>query len=166
MAAFRRNFLIFSQSRNRDIAFRDPRFVRRHRSQNRQIADWTSPRSGALLSLRPAFRAPSGTGGKKPRQSGDRNMTKTKPQTSTRARAPKKNKSTAEPATAKTTKTGYLVELLSQPDGASIAEMCAVTGWQSHSLRGALAGALRKKGFDVTSEVIDGTRRYRIGALS
>ena len=93
-------------------------------------------------------------------------MTKTKPQTSTRARTPKKNKTATKPATAKTTKTGELVELLSRPDGASIAEMCAATGWQSHSVRGALASALRKKGFDITSEVTDGTRRYRIGELS
>jgi len=44
--------------------------------------------------------------------------------------------------------------------------MCAATGWQSHSVRGALAGALRKKGFDVTSDVSDGTRRYRIGSTA
>ncbi|WP_417497453.1 DUF3489 domain-containing protein [Maricaulis sp.] len=36
------------------------------------------------------------------------------------------------------------------------------TGWQAHSVRGALAGALRKKGHIITSTVDDGVRRYRI----
>lgn len=63
----------------------------------------------------------------------------------------------------KTSKIDRLVELLTRPGGATIAEMCDTTGWQPHSVRGALAGALRKKGFAVSSEVTDGIRRYRIG---
>ena len=63
----------------------------------------------------------------------------------------------------KTTKIDQLVAMLTRSDGASIAEMCEATGWQKHSVRGAMAGAIRKKGFEVASEVIDGTRRYRTG---
>jgi len=93
-------------------------------------------------------------------------MTKTKSPISKKAPIPKKGNPSTKPSSAKTTKTGELVKLLSRPDGATIAEMCAATGWQSHSVRGALAGALRKKGFDVTSDVSDGTRRYRIGSTA
>lgn len=57
-----------------------------------------------------------------------------------------------------------LVTLLTRPEGACLAELTAATGWQTHSVRGALAGSLKKKGHVVLSEKIDGTRRYRVGA--
>lgn len=55
-----------------------------------------------------------------------------------------------------------LERLLRRKNGATIAEMVQATGWQQHSVRGALAAAIRKRGHAVTSEKIDGTRRYRI----
>ena len=51
--------------------------------------------------------------------------------------------------------------LLRRTDGASLTEMIAATGWQPHSIRGAMAGALRKRGITITSDKADGTRRYR-----
>lgn len=51
--------------------------------------------------------------------------------------------------------------LLLTPTGASIAELVAATGWQQHSVRGAMAGALKKRGLTVSSDKIDGIRRYR-----
>ena len=36
----------------------------------------------------------------------------------------------------------------------------AATGWQQHSVRGAIAGALKKRGLIITSDKSDGTRRY------
>lgn len=57
-----------------------------------------------------------------------------------------------------------LASLLRAPDGASIAELTAATGWQQHSVRGAMAGALRKRGLTITSDKIDGVRRYRASA--
>ena len=51
--------------------------------------------------------------------------------------------------------------LLLTPSGASIAELVAATGWQQHSVRGAMAGALKKRGLAITSDKIDGIRRYR-----
>ena len=48
---------------------------------------------------------------------------------------------------------------------AAIGEIVAATGWQPHTVRGAIAGALKKKlGLDVTSEKVEGRGRvYRIG---
>ncbi|RVQ64894.1 DUF3489 domain-containing protein [Croceicoccus ponticola] len=55
-----------------------------------------------------------------------------------------------------------LQDLLSREGGATIADMVAATGWQQHSVRGAMAGALKKKrGLVITSDKADGVRRYR-----
>jgi hypothetical protein len=61
-----------------------------------------------------------------------------------------------------TSKLDTLVALLRQPTGASIQELAAATSWQTHSVRGALAGTLKKKGHSITSEKVEGIRRYRI----
>jgi hypothetical protein len=62
------------------------------------------------------------------------------------------------------TKLDQIVAMLSQPQGASLAELVAATGWQAHSVRGTLAGSLKRKGFTILSDKVDGARRYRIGA--
>ncbi len=50
--------------------------------------------------------------------------------------------------------------LLLRREGASIAEVMAATSWQQHSVRGAMAGALKKRGLIITSDKVDGLRRY------
>ena len=51
------------------------------------------------------------------------------------------------------TKQEALIAMLKQPAGASIAEIMEATAWQAHSVRGFIAGALKKKfDLDVTSE--------------
>lgn len=57
-----------------------------------------------------------------------------------------------------------LEKLLKRKNGASIAEMTKATGWQQHSVRGAMAGALKKRGHAISSDKDDVTRRYRIEA--
>jgi Protein of unknown function (DUF3489) len=56
--------------------------------------------------------------------------------------------------------------MLRRPEGASIAQVIAATGWQPHTVRGAISGALKKKrGLAVTSEKGEnGERVYRIAA--
>ncbi len=61
-----------------------------------------------------------------------------------------------------TSKLGLIVRLLEREGGVSLAELVAATGWQPHSVRGALAGTLRRKGHAVRSEKTAGERRYRI----
>jgi hypothetical protein len=64
------------------------------------------------------------------------------------------------------TKQAKLIAMLRAPDGATIEEITAATGWQSHTVRGAMAGALKKKlGLEVTSEKVEGRGRvYRLPA--
>ena len=60
-------------------------------------------------------------------------------------------------------KTSTVITLLKSKQGATIPELMVATGWQSHSVRGFLAGALRKRhGLEPVSEKRDGEpRRYR-----
>jgi Protein of unknown function (DUF3489) len=43
------------------------------------------------------------------------------------------------------TKQAKLIELLKRPDGATVEQIAAATGWQHHTIRGAISGALKKK---------------------
>jgi hypothetical protein len=61
------------------------------------------------------------------------------------------------------TKHSRIVALLRTPAGATIAAIMTATGWQQHSVRGFLAGVVRKKlGLNLTSEQTDKGRIYRI----
>ena len=50
--------------------------------------------------------------------------------------------------------------MLRAPGGATLDEIVAATGWLSHTARGAMSGALKKKlGLTITSEKVDGRGR-------
>ena len=72
------------------------------------------------------------------------------------------DKPKTKPSVVGTSKLDLLLTLLRKPTGATIDELAAATNWQKHSVRGAIAGTLKKKGHSTTSEVVDGVRRYRI----
>lgn len=58
------------------------------------------------------------------------------------------------------TKQALLIEMLRVQGGATIDEIATVTGWQHHTIRGAMSGALKKKlGLEVNSEKVDGRGR-------
>ena len=70
-----------------------------------------------------------------------------------------------KPPTQRTgTKQAMLIEMLDAPEGATMEAIIAATGWQSHTARGAMSGALGKKlGLVVTSAKEDERGRlYRI----
>ena len=56
--------------------------------------------------------------------------------------------------------------MLTRQEGATIDEIVAALAWRSHTVRGAMAGALKKKlGLSITSEKIEGRGRvYRIAS--
>jgi hypothetical protein len=92
-----------------------------------------------------------------------------KSSTAAPARAPAATatpKTTGEPKIKKAdsgSKQSRVVALLSSPDGTTIAAMMKATGWQQHSVRGFLAGVLRRKlKLKLGSKKIAGTRVYRI----
>ena len=79
------------------------------------------------------------------------------------------DKPAAEPAPAPVrrrsgTKQEALIAMLRAEGGATIDEIVEALGWRTHTVRGAMAGALRKKlGLTITSEKVEGRGRcYRI----
>jgi hypothetical protein len=66
--------------------------------------------------------------------------------------------------TARDSKQAHVIEMLQRQQGATITAIMKATGWQQHSVRGVIAGALKKKlGLAVTSKKAeDGERRYGI----
>ena len=60
-------------------------------------------------------------------------------------------------------KQARIIAMLKRPEGATVEQIAEATGWQRHTCRGAMAGALKKKlGLTITSEKVDGARVYRI----
>jgi hypothetical protein len=58
------------------------------------------------------------------------------------------------------TKFARLMELMRRPEGAGLDELMDITGWQAHSVRGAISGGLKKKlGLVVTSQKVEGRGR-------
>ena len=53
-----------------------------------------------------------------------------------------------------------LAELVIRDEGATLDQMIAATGWLPHTTRAALTG-LKKKGYVISSDKIDGVRTYR-----
>jgi Protein of unknown function (DUF3489) len=50
-----------------------------------------------------------------------------------------------KPAPRPGTKQALMIELLKRPEGATVEQIAAATGWQHHTIRGAISGALKKK---------------------
>jgi predicted ArsR family transcriptional regulator len=77
----------------------------------------------------------------------------------------KTSRNTAAPAkkTEKvSSKADTLIALLKGEGGTTLEEMSQATGWQKHSVRGFMAGTLKKRGLTIRSEKTDKGRVYRI----
>ena len=80
---------------------------------------------------------------------------------------PRKRLATAssKSAAVPVTKHANIIAMLRTPEGTTIAAIMTATDWQQHSVRGFLAGVVRKKlGLNLVSEQTDKGRVYRIKA--
>jgi hypothetical protein len=75
-------------------------------------------------------------------------------------KAAKKAAASQRPAS----KQAQVIAMLRRPQGATVDAIIAATGWQRHTVRGVISGALKKKlGLAIVSEkAAGGTRVYRI----
>ncbi len=57
------------------------------------------------------------------------------------------------------TKQAQMIEMLRRPQGATVEQIAAATGWQHHTIRGAISGALKKK----LGLTVEATRTREVG---
>jgi Protein of unknown function (DUF3489) len=95
----------------------------------------------------------------KPKAANRSNVRKAGKPASRRRSVPAPSRSAAGPDT----KHARIIAMLKKPTGATIAAIMAATKWQQHSVRGFLAGIVRRKlGLNLVSELTDKGRVYRI----
>jgi hypothetical protein len=81
----------------------------------------------------------------------------------TTARATSEPEAAGEPSPKPTpragTKQALMIDLLKRPEGATVEQIAAATGWQHHTIRGAISGALKKK----LGLTVEATRTREVG---
>jgi Protein of unknown function (DUF3489) len=76
-----------------------------------------------------------------------------------KAAKPGKTASPERPTPRAGTKQAMMIEMLRRPEGATVEQIAAATGWQHHTVRGAISGALKKK----LGLTVEATRTREVG---
>jgi hypothetical protein len=111
-------------------------------------ASAVAPASEADISQKQAKTKRAGGKGKKARTAGRR---ASEPEAA--------GEPSAKPTPRAGTKQAQMIEMLKRPGGATVEQIAAATGWQHHTIRGAISGALKKK----LGLTVEATRTREIG---
>jgi hypothetical protein len=111
-------------------------------------AEAPAPATEANGVATPAKRKPA-------RGKGKAKATKAAPPTS----EPEAGEPSEKPTPREGTKQALMIELLKRPEGATVEQIAAATGWQRHTIRGAISGALKKK----LGLTVEATRTREVG---
>jgi hypothetical protein len=125
-----------------------------------RFSEGTNSAGEPAVGAQPAFNA---TTADAPKQRGRPRKTTEPVETPKRGRSRKATEASGPCKSRDNTKQAQLIAMLRRKEGATIAQIVAATGWQPHTVRGAFAGALKKKlGLTVTSEKVGDQRVYRL----
>jgi hypothetical protein len=125
-----------------------------------EVATFCMVESGTSQALAEAAESEATAGGQAPQDAPAEQGAPTA-QKVPRAKQAAKTPESAGPREA--SKTAQVVTLLQRQNGATLEEIMEKTGWQKHTVRGFVAGAMKKAGYTVESFKSDhGGRTYRI----
>jgi predicted HTH transcriptional regulator len=79
--------------------------------------------------------------------------------TKTKSTKPEKAAAAEKPTPRAGTKQAQMIEMLKRPEGATVEQIAEATGWQHHTIRGAISGALKKK----LGLTVEATRTREVG---
>jgi hypothetical protein len=79
--------------------------------------------------------------------------------TKSKSTKPEKVAAADKPTPRTGTKQAQMIEMLRRPEGATVEQIAAATGWQHHTIRGAISGALKKK----LGLTVEATRTREVG---
>ncbi len=85
----------------------------------------------------------------------------TKPRTRAKKKSPATSTRKPDTVIRPGGKLGLILDRLEDGTGATVHELVDATGWQKHSVHGALS-RLRKRGFDIGLEAMKGRKAYRL----
>jgi hypothetical protein len=119
------------------------------------------PMTQAKSKRKPASRASKTKTGNNVKRTTARKAVQLKP--ATKPAAHQRPRPTSQPTTRRTSKKAHIIVMLRAPGGATIAAIARAAKWQPHSVRGFLAGVVRKKlGLTLVSADGENGRVYRI----
>lgn len=79
------------------------------------------------------------------------------------AREPEPLDAEQSPQPKRQTKTAEVLGMLARPDGATLDQLVAVTGWLPHTTRAALTGLKKRGQMVISDKPAGGVRTYRVG---
>jgi hypothetical protein len=94
-----------------------------------------------------------------PAAEADSAATPAKRKAKAQAAKPGKAAPAQKPAPRTGTKQALMIDLLKRPEGATVEQIAEATGWQHHTIRGAISGALKKK----LGLIVEATRTREVG---
>ncbi len=94
-----------------------------------------------------------------PATGADGGATRAKRKAKAKAAKPDKADPAEKPTPRAGTKQARMIEMLQPPEGATVEQIAAATGWQHHTIRGAISGALKKK----LGLTVEATRTREVG---
>ncbi len=94
-----------------------------------------------------------------------RTQNKARPRTPAKKKSPATSAQKSDAAKRPGGKLGLILDRLGRKTGATIDELVDATGWQKHSVHGALS-RLRSGGFAVRLEAKEGRKAYRLAQMA
>jgi hypothetical protein len=101
----------------------------------------------------------AGNGAPAPAGVGDDGATAGRRKAKAKAARPRKVAPAEKPTPRAGTKQAKMIEMLKRPKGATVEQIAEATGWQHHTIRGAISGALKKK----LGLTVEATRTREVG---